>query len=305
MRAFGFTEAGGPERQAFLDVPVPVPGPDEVLVRVRAAGVNPGDCKMRNGDYGVAGPAVLGREVAGTVTALGPGVTAYAVGDEVFGGCPGMVGGFAEQALVMASFSARRPTAVTPEAAAALPVAAGTAHDAVRQLDLPAGATVLVNGAGGGVGIAAVQLARAAGLTVVGVASPAKHDLVRRFGGMPVAYGDGVLERVRAAAPGGVDGAFDLAGGAALRAIAGLVADRRRLLSVADRSLVVELGGAVVERDRSTAVLTELARLVEAGELDSHVTRVRPLEEAAKAVADVESGHAEGKVVLVMPAGQT
>jgi NADPH2:quinone reductase len=260
---------------------------------------------MRNGDYGVAGPAVLGREVAGTVTALGPGVTAYAVGDEVFGGCPGMVGGFAEQALVMASFSARRPTAVTPEAAAALPVAAGTAHDAVRQLDLPAGATVLVNGAGGGVGIAAVQLARAAGLTVVGVASPAKHDLVRRFGGMPVAYGDGVLERVRAAAPGGVDGAFDLAGGAALRAIAGLVADRRRLLSVADRSLVVELGGAAVERDRSTAVLTELARLVEAGELDSHVTRVRPLEEAAKAVADVESGHAEGKVVLVMPAGQT
>jgi NADPH2:quinone reductase len=305
VRAFGFTEAGGPERQAFLDVPVPVPGPDEVLVRVRAAGVNPGDCKMRNGDYGVAGPAVLGREVAGTVTALGPGVTAYAVGDEVFGGCPGMVGGFAEQALVMASFSARRPTAVTPEAAAALPVAAGTAHDAVRQLDLPAGATVLVNGAGGGVGIAAVQLARAAGLTVVGVASPAKHDLVRRFGGMPVAYGDGVLERVRAAAPGGVDGAFDLAGGAALRAIAGLVADRRRLLSVADRSLVVELGGAAVERDRSTAVLTELARLVEAGELDSHVTRVRPLEEAAKAVADVERGHAEGKVVLVMPAGQT
>jgi NADPH2:quinone reductase len=305
VRAFGFTEAGGPERQAFLDVPVPVPGPDEVLVRVRAAGVNPGDCKMRNGDYGVAGPAVLGREVAGTVTALGPGVTAYAVGDEVFGGCPGMVGGFAEQALVMASFSARRPTAVTPEAAAALPVAAGTAHDAVRQLDLPAGATVLVNGAGGGVGIAAVQLARAAGLTVVGVASPAKHDLVRRFGGIPVAYGDGVLERVRAAAPGGVDGAFDLAGGAALRAIAGLVADRRRLLSVADRSLVVELGGAAVERDRSTAVLTELARLVEAGELDSHVTRVRPLEEAAKAVADVESGHAEGKVVLVMPAGQT
>jgi NADPH2:quinone reductase len=305
VRAFGFTEAGGPERQAFLDVPVPVPGPDEVLVRVRAAGVNPGDCKMRNGDYGVAGPAVLGREVAGTVTALGPGVTAYAVGDEVFGGCPGMVGGFAEQALVMASFSARRPTAVTPEAAAALPVAAGTAHDAVRQLDLPAGSTVLVNGAGGGVGIAAVQLARAAGLTVVGVASPAKHDLVRRFGGIPVAYGDGVLERVRAAAPGGVDGAFDLAGGAALRAIAGLVADRRRLLSVADRSLVVELGGAAVERDRSTAVLTELARLVEAGELDSHVTRVRPLEEAAKAVADVESGHAEGKVVLVMPAGQT
>ncbi|MCO1657314.1 NADP-dependent oxidoreductase [Pseudonocardia humida] len=301
MRAYGFSEIGGPDKQTFLDVPVPAPGPDEVLVRVRAAAVNPGDWRVRNGSYGTAGPAVLGREVAGTVTALGPGVDGFAVGDEVFGGCPGMVGGWAEQALVTASFAAHRPESVTPEAAAALPVAAGTAYDALEQLGLPPGATLVVNGAGGGVGIPAVQLARARGLTVVGVASPAKHDLVAGLGAIPVAYGPGVLDRVRAAAPGGVDAVFDLAGGDALRTVAELVADRSRLFSVADRPVIAELGGRVVERDRSTAVLAELARLVAAGQLDPHISEVRPLDEAGEALALVESGHAEGKVVLRMP----
>jgi NADPH:quinone reductase-like Zn-dependent oxidoreductase len=299
MRAYGFTEVGGPDKEAFLDVAVPTPGADELLVRVRAAGVNPGDWRLREGSYGVAGPAVLGREVAGTVVAVGPGVTGFAVGDEVFGGCPGMVGGWAEQAIVTASFAAHRPDAVSPEAAAALPVAAGTAHDALRVLDLAAGSTLLVNGAGGGVGIPMVQLARTRGLTVVGVASPAKHELVARFGAIPVAYGDGVLDRVRAAAPHGVDAVFDLAGGDALRTVAELVADRSRVISVADRETLRELGGHDLQRDRSTAVLTELVQLVAAKELDPHVTAVRPLDEAGAALADVESGHATGKVVLV------
>jgi NADPH:quinone reductase-like Zn-dependent oxidoreductase len=298
MRAYGFIEAGGPETLTVLDVPVPVPGPDELLVRVRAAGVNPGDWRLRNGSYGIPGPAVLGREVAGTVAALGPGVTGFAVGDEVFGGCPGMVGGWAEQALVTASFAAQRPAGVAPEVAASLPVAAGTAYDALTALRLPAGAVLLVNGAGGGVGIPVVQLARARGVRVVAVAGPAKHDLLAGFGATPVAYGEGLLDRVRAVAPDGVDAAFDLVGGEALRTVAPLVADRSRLLSVADKPLVRELGGGDVERDRSTAVLTELARLVAAGELDPHVTRVQPLDEAAAALAWVEDGHAVGKVVL-------
>lgn len=299
MRAYGFTEVGGPEQEAFLDVAVPEPGPGELLVRVRAAGVNPGDWRLREGSYGVAGPAVLGREVAGTVVAVGPEVTGFAVGDEVFGGCPGMVGGWAEQALVTASFAAHRPDGLSPEAAAVLPVAAGTAHDALNDLGLPAGATLVVNGAGGGVGIPVVQLARARGITVVGVAGPAKHDLVARFGAVPVAYGDGVLDRVRAAAPDGVDAVFDLVGGAALRTVAELVEDRSRLLSIADKPLVAELGGRTVERDRSTAVLDRLAQLVVSGQLDPLVTQVRPLAEAGAALAEVEGGHAVGKVVLV------
>ena len=299
MRAYGFTEIGGPDKQAFLDVPVPQPEPDQLLVRVRAAGVNPGDWRVREGSYGHHGPTVLGREVAGTVVAVGAGESEFVVGDEVFGGCPEMVGGWAEQALTIAAFTARRPDGVSPEAAAALPVAAATAFDALNRFGLPAGSTVLVNGAGGGVGVPAVQLAKARGLRVVGVASPAKHELVAGFGAIPVAYGAGVEERVRAAAPDGVDAVLDMVGGDALRTIATLLGDRSRLTSVADKPLAAELGGFELVRDRSTAVLAELARLVQAGRLDPHVTQVRPLSEAQAALALVESGHATGKVVLI------
>ena len=108
MRAYGFTALGGPEVEAFLDVPEPTPGEGELLVRVRAAGVNPGDWRLREGSYGPVAPAVLGREVAGTVAALGPAVSGFAVGDEVFGGCPDMQGGFAPLARVTAGFAAHR-----------------------------------------------------------------------------------------------------------------------------------------------------------------------------------------------------
>jgi len=298
VQAYGFARVGGPEQESFLDVPVPEPGQGELLVRVRAAGVNPGDWRLRNGSYGDVRSAVFGREVAGTVLRLGPGVTGFAPGDEVFGGCPGMIGGWAEQALVTAGFAAHRPDGVSPEAAAVLPVAAGTAYDALTQFALPEGATLLVNGAGGGVGVPLLQLARQRGIRVVGTASPAKHDLVTSLGAVPVAYGDGVVDRILAAAPNGVDGVFDLVGGDALRAVAPL-APPDRLFSVADKPLVAELGGRDVARDRSTRVLAELARLVLAGELDPHVTEVRPLSEAGAALALVERGHARGKVVLV------
>jgi NADPH:quinone reductase-like Zn-dependent oxidoreductase len=294
MKAYGFTAAG----EGFLEVPVPVPGPDELLVRVRAAGVNPGDWKVRDGAYGEIPSAPLGRECAGTVVGIGDDVRGFAEGDEVFGGNPGMVGGWAEFALVTASFAALRPDGVAPESVAVLPVAAGTAFDALAELDLPAGATLLVNGAGGGVGVAAVQLGVARGLRVIGTASPGKHELITRFGGVPVAYGDGVVERIREAAPDGVDAVFDLVGGEALRTVAALLADPATLRSVADKALVDELGGRAVERNRSTAVLTELARLVAEGTLDPHVTDVYPFDEARAALAEVESGHATGKVAI-------
>jgi NADPH2:quinone reductase len=299
MRAYGFTAFGGPENEAMLDVPVPSPGPGELLVRVRTAGVNPGDWKLREGGYGdIALPAVLGREVAGAVVATGPGVDGFAVGDEVFGGTPDMVGGWAEQALVQASFAAHRPDGVAPADAAALPVAAGTAYDALTGLDLAPGSTLLVNGAGGGVGVVTLQLARARGLVVIGTASPGKHDLVASYGATPVEYGDGVAERIRAAAPQGVDAVFDTVGGDALRAVADVLTDRSRLVTIADRPLAAELGGSGVERDRSTAVLTALARLVAEGALDPHVTEVRSLDEAGAALATVEAGHTRGKVAI-------
>ena len=158
------------------------------------------------------------------------------------------------RALVTGSFAAHRPDGVSPERAAVLPVAAGTAYDTLENLRLEPGSTLLVNGAGGGVGVALVQLARLRGLAVVGTASPAKHDLLTRLGATPVAYGDGVADRIRAAAADGIDGALDLVGGEALRVLGGLV-PAGRLYSVADKPLVTQLGGAEVVRDRSTAVL--------------------------------------------------
>lgn len=298
MRAYGFVEVGGPDKQAFLEVPVPVPGPGELLVRVRMAGVNPGDWRLREGGYGIDGPAVLGREVAGTVERIGPGVVGFAEGEEVFGGCPGMVGGWAELALVQASFAAHRPPSVSPEDAAVLPVAAGTAFDALTNLGLSRGMTLLVNGAGGGVGVVLVQLARAAGLTVIGTASPAKHDLIASYGATPVAYGDGVLERIRNAAPEGIDAVFDLVGGDSLRAVSALPADPAQMISVADRNLVKELGGREIVRDRSSAVLGRLVKLVETGALTPHVTEVFAFDRAGDALALVEGGHTFGKIAL-------
>jgi NADPH:quinone reductase-like Zn-dependent oxidoreductase len=298
MRAYGFVEVGGPEKQAFLDVPVPVPGPGELLVQVRSAGVNPGDWRLRDGSYGAVGPAVLGREVAGTVERVGPGVQGFSPGDEVFGGCPGMVGGWAEYALVQAPFAAHRPPSVSPDDAAVLPVAAGTAFDALTNLDLPRGATLLVNGAGGGVGLAIVQLARDAGLRVIGTASPAKHALLSSFGATPVAYGDGVLDRIRAAAGGTIDAVFDLVGRDALRAVSTLPTDPAQVMSVADKDLVKRLGGREIVRDRSSAVLRRLVGLVAEGALTPHVTQVFPFDKAGDALALVEDGHVIGKVVI-------
>ncbi len=160
------------------------------------------------------------------------------------------------------------------------------------------GLVIEFNGAGGGVGVVAVQLAAARGLRVIGTASPAKHDLIARLGGFPVAYGEGVTERVRAL--GTVDAVFDLVGGGALRKVAELCPPAK-LRSVADKPLVKELGGDEVVRDRSTAVLDALAALVAQGKLDPLVSEVLPFAEAPAAMRAVESGHTQGKIVLRLP----
>src|SRR5437763_2322927 len=161
MRAYGFTRYGGPEHEAFLDLPVPEPGPGELLVRVTASGVNPADWKVRAGlrraDLPLEPPVALGREVAGIVERVGADVSGFAPGDGVFGGTVGSAGGWAELARVPAAFAAHRPPEVAVTDAATLPVAAATAYDALVQLALPPGATLVVLEARGGVGLAAVQ----------------------------------------------------------------------------------------------------------------------------------------------------
>ena len=294
MKAACFSQFGGPEVLEIVDLPDPHPGPDQIRIAVRAAGINASDWKKRKGQMDRDLPQTLGYEAAGIVDELGEGVTDVGIGDRVFGFC---IDGAAQAELAVLTYYAPIPPSLNFADAAALPAAVETATRALDQLGVGSGSSLLINGASGSVGSAAVQLAVARGARVIGIASPSNHDYLRSLSAEPVAYGEGVLERVRAAAPDGVDGVFDLVGGDALRAVAGLV-DPKRLRSVADKPLVRELGGDEVPRERSTAVLTALVELVAAGELDPHVSEVHPFDEAPAAMRAVESGHALGKVTI-------
>ncbi|MGW3039589.1 NADP-dependent oxidoreductase [Kitasatospora sp. NPDC001159] len=297
-KAFGFVGYGGPETQEFLDRPALEAGPGQLAIAVRAAGVNPVDWKVRRGFLGRERqlPTVMGQEASGVVQQVGPGVTGFTPGDEVFGLVA--AGGFAEQTLLRAELSALKPEAVGFDQAATLCVSVATADDAVRQLALGAGRTLLILGIAGGVGSAAAQIARSQGLTVLGTASDANREYVESLGATLVRYGDGVAGRITAAAPDGVDGVLDLIGGDALRAVAGVIGDRTELVSTADPAVVAELGGRYVTRSTTSETLAALAALVAAGDLDPRVAGRYPLTHAAEAIAAVESGHARGKVVL-------
>ncbi|MGW6912404.1 NADP-dependent oxidoreductase [Kitasatospora sp. NPDC054939] len=297
-RAFGFVDYGGPENQEFLDRPTPEPGPGQLRIAVRAAGVNPFDWKVRRGLAGRGRelPAVLGSEAAGVVEQVGPGVDGFTPGDEVFGIT--VDGAWAEQALLVARLSALKPEGIGFEQAAALPVAASTADDAVRGVGLGAGQTLLILGISGGVGSAAAQIARSRGIRVVGTASDANRAFVESLGAVQVPYGDGVEDRIRKAAPDGVDGLLDLVGGHDLRAAAKVLTDRSRLVSTVDPPTAAELGGRQITRSTTSQSLAVLAGLVAAGELDPHITARFPLEHAAEAMALIESGHTRGKLVL-------
>ena len=301
VKAFGYSSNGGPDVQEFLELDMPDPMPGELLVEVRSAGVNPVDWKIRAGMLGEASPsdlpAVLGSEVSGIVRQVGKDVDGFAENDEVFGSVAPGSGGYAEYTLVTASAAAHKPPQVSFNDAATLPVAAATAYDGVIQLALEEGQTLLINGIGGGVGVAAAQIARDLGINVIGTASEDKRALVETLGATLISYGDGVDQRIRQILPDGVDGILDLAGGDGLRSVAGLVKDRSKVVSAGDPS-VEELGGHFIERDRTNRVLEIVGALVADGKLDPHVEDVRPLDEAADALAAVEVGHARGKVVI-------
>ncbi|MFI2206366.1 NADP-dependent oxidoreductase [Streptomyces sp. NPDC020192] len=305
-KAYVYTRHGGPEAEALTELDRPRPGPGEILIEVRAAGVNPVDWKLRQGflrpgEHPTDFPVVFGSEAAGVVAEVGPGVTGFAVGDEVFGST--VHGGYAEYALLSADVAAVKPAALSFTDAATLSVAAATAYDGVRQLDLPGGTTLLVTGAGGGVGSAAVQIARTFGLRVVGVASEGKRDLVEALGAVHVASGPNLVERVRAAVPDGIDGVYDLVGGPVLAEAAELLKDRGKLVTAGSPlQAVAELGGDRVQRARTAAVLEALVDLVVRGDLKPYVTRTFPLEQAGQALRAVEDGHTRGKIVIEVAA---
>ncbi|MGN7140064.1 NADP-dependent oxidoreductase [Streptomyces pseudogriseolus] len=302
-QAWGFGRYGGPEVQEFFERPDPVPARGEVLIRVEVAGVNPLDHILRAGlvdglDGGRPFPRVLGMEAAGTVLARGEDVDGLEVGEAVFGFALTGGGTYAETTVLSAPHTARVPDGLTATVAATLPVAGTTAVDALDQLGLPAGATVLVNGVGGGVGLAVARLAVGRGLRVIGTGSTAKREHAEAVG---VRFVDYTAENVTAAArelvPDGFDGIVDLAGGASLRTVAPLARNPRDVISVGDMS-VPELGGRFVERRTDRRNLERAARLALDGLLTPVITAVHPLSDAPAALATVESGHASGKVVI-------
>ena len=301
VKAFGYSTNGGADVQEFLELDMPSPLAGELLVEVRTAGVNPVDWKIRSGMLGAASPgdlpAVLGSEVSGVVREVGKDVEGFAVNDEVFGSVAPGSGGYTEYTVLPANAAAHKPPQVSFNDAATLAVAAATAYDGVTQLDLKEGQTLLINGVSGGVGVAAAQIARGLNINVIGTASEDKTALIESLGATLVPYGDGVADRIRQLLPD-VDAIFDLAGGAGLRAVAELLTDREKLISASDPDTVTELGGHMIERDRTHRVLEIVGALVADGKLDPHVEDVRPLDEAADAIAAVEVGHAKGKVVI-------
>lgn len=295
--AFVTTAYGGPEHQELIAREAPAPRSGEIAIEVRVAGVNPADAKRREGLFGRSGalPMVLGLEAAGVVTALGEGVEGFAVGDDVLGSPARGLGAFAEHTVLRAADAVRRPAEVACEQAAALPVAGTTAWDLASSA--APGQTVLVLGAGGGVGRMAVQVAVAAGARVLGIASARKKGLVESAGAVHVPSGDGAADAARALAPEGADLLLDLVGGLPLRDLAPLVKDPARILSAADQPTAEELGGA--GRPSSPDALARITQLVAEGTVDPHVTARFPLVSAAEAMAAVESGHRGGKIVLI------
>ena len=293
MKAVQFAEYGDPDVLRVADVDEPHAGPGEIRIAVRAASVNPIDWKERSGMLSLDLPRILGRDAAGVVDEVGEGVEGVAAGDEVFGFTAGGGGGYAEYAVL--DDWASKPASVSFEEAAGYPVAVETA---ARVLDLLGdGETVVINGAAGGVGTAAVQLARARGLRVIGTASEANHDALRALGAEPTVYGDGLAERVREL--GGADLAFDATGFGAVPALIEITGSPDKVVTIADYA-AGELGVRVSGGSRTGKyALADAAALAAEGRFSLPVAQAFPLAEAAEAHRVSQVGHVRGKLVLV------
>jgi len=307
-----------PSALSVIDEVLRDPGPGEVLIEVRAAGTNPVDYKLYSGAFGrdpARLPMRLGFEAAGVVTAVGFDPDGRAVegpggpispGDEVI--AYRIDGAYADRVVVAASVVLPKPAGMSFEQASGLMLTGTTAVHALTAARVGRGDTVLVHGGAGGVGLMAVQLAVQAGADVIATASEGPHARLRELGAEPVLYGSGLVDRVRALAPDGIDAALDMVGtDEALDASVELVADRRRIATVAGFGRAPELGiqalgggpGADPGTDIRSAARMELVHRVEAGELVVDIAAVHPLADAAAAHRELAAGHAHGKVVLV------
>jgi NADPH:quinone reductase-like Zn-dependent oxidoreductase len=305
MKAVRFDEYGPETVLDVRDVPTPEAGPGQVLIRVKAAGINPGEAKIRDGSlherWPAAFPSGQGSDFAGVVERLGPGVTAVAEQDEVIGWVDTR-SSQAEYLVADQEDLAPRPSGLPWEVAGAIPVAGFTAWAMVRAVDLKAGDTVVVSGAAGGVGSIAVQLAARAGAAVIGLAGPSNHDWLKRHDVIPVAYGDGVADRIRDAGPTRVDAFLDAFGGDYVEiALNDLGVHPERIDTVANFEAVARYGvkGEGNAAGASAQTLEVLAGLIAAKEVELPIARTYPLAEVAAAYAQLAKGHIRGKIVLI------
>ena len=304
MKAVRFDDYGGVDVLKVVDVPRPVPGPGQVLVQVKAAGINPGEAKIRAGLLHARWPATFpsgeGSDLAGIVAETGPGVTSVSVGDEVIGYTDNRASQ-AEYVVVEEQNLTAKPAGVPWDIAGALFVAGATAYAAVRAVALTEGDTVVVSGAAGGVGSIAVQLARLAGATVIGLAGETNHDWLAGHGVIPVTYGDGVADRIRKAA-GQVDAFIDTFGADYVELALSLGVKPSRIDTIANFDAVAQYGvkGEGNAAGASASVLAELARLIADGKLEVPIAGTFPLSQVQDAYRLLEPGHIRGKIVLTL-----
>lgn len=298
MRAVRIHAYGGPEQLRIDDVPEPHAGAGEIRIKVVAASINPMDGKILGGAMAggepLAEPTVLGFDAAGVVDEIGEGVTGVSVGDDVFG-----LGTAAQAEFAVLSAWAAKPASLDWGVAGSAGVVTETAARGLDLLGVGAGSTVLVDGASGGVGAVAVQTATARGATVIGSASERNGDYLREIGAVPVTYGDGLPERVRALGLGDLDAVFDVAGKTPITDLVALAPEPGQVVSIANFA-AAEAGARVSgggEIDR-TAALVEAARLLEQSRLVIKV-QTFPLERAAEGYQAILSGHTRGKIVLL------
>ncbi|MGW2272432.1 NADP-dependent oxidoreductase [Streptomyces yangpuensis] len=306
MKAITYSAYGTPASLTLVDAPRPKVGPGEVLVRVKAAGVNPVDWKLAAGYLDpileVRHPVIPGWDVAGVVEAVGPDTFDHAVGDEVYGYVRKEwveLGTYAELVAAPVRTLARKPRGLTFEQAAGVPLAGLTAYQSLTRVGVRAGETVLIHSAAGGTGSFGVQIAVALGLRVIGTAGAHNHDYLRSLGAEPVLYGEGMADRVRALAPGGVDAALDFYGDGVVETLRSLVGRRDRVVSIADQEAAAKGAHQLWVRPDTTG-LTFLAELADAGKLTVNVEHALPLAEAAKAWELSAAGRTRGKIVLTV-----
>lgn len=306
MKAAFYSEYGDPGVLEYGDQPEPKVGPDTVLIEVKATSVNPVDWKVMAGylDGAITAhfPVIPGWDVAGVVIQPGPAVPEFSAGDEVMGyvrmDTVGQ-GTFAERVSAPVRTLSRKPSNLSWAEAATVPLTGLTALQTLDALDVTDGDTVLIHNGAGGVGTFGIQIARARGARVIATASERNHDFLRELGAEPVAYGEGVADRVREIAPDGVSAVVDFVGGEDWQASLDVLTRQGRLASIADAA-VKEHGGQYIFVRPVAEDLSTLADLIEAGKVKPVLAETYPLEQAADAFSANMDGHTRGKIAITV-----